>query len=115
MEVSRGTRRVCKGTREVGRVTWRVGGVTWRICFIKDCQRANLNQLNQREVANMIRACAVPPSTLKNQIERNFGALHLKDSPYLEAADMKIMAKPLVANARVLPFQSSTTANAMSL
>uniref|UniRef100_A0A915DJZ7 Uncharacterized protein n=1 Tax=Ditylenchus dipsaci TaxID=166011 RepID=A0A915DJZ7_9BILA len=73
------------------------------LCYVKDNQRANLNQLNQREVANMIRACAVVPSILKNQIERNFGALHLQESPYLQAANMKVMAKPLAADARRLP------------
>ncbi|KAI1729818.1 piwi domain-containing protein [Ditylenchus destructor] len=73
------------------------------VCFVKDFQRAQITQLNAREVAAMIRACAVPPPILKRQTERNVEALELHTSRYLSTAGIKITATPLTAAARRLP------------
>ncbi|KAL7080126.1 hypothetical protein ACQ4LE_000403 [Meloidogyne hapla] len=72
------------------------------LCSIRDNQRAQLSQLNAREVAAMIKASAVPPSNLKRQIESSVNALNLKESEYLKEAGIQIM-KPLVAKGRRLP------------
>ncbi|KAI1717288.1 piwi domain-containing protein [Ditylenchus destructor] len=73
------------------------------VCYVKDFQRAQLNQLNSREVATMIRACAVPPPILKRQTEKNVEALELHTSQYLSSAGIKITVTPLTAAARRLP------------
>ena len=75
------------------------------LCSIRDNQRAQLSQLNAREVAAMIKvlylfncvslffafkASAVPPAQLKRQIESSVDALNLKDSDYLREAGIQI-------------------------
>ncbi|CAK5117554.1 unnamed protein product [Meloidogyne enterolobii] len=87
------------------------------LCSIRDNQRAQLSQLNAREVAAMIKASAVPPTNLKRQIESSVQALNLKESEYLKEAGIQIfkiififtnnsifhIMKPLIAKGRRLP------------
>uniref|UniRef100_A0A914GQJ6 Uncharacterized protein n=1 Tax=Globodera rostochiensis TaxID=31243 RepID=A0A914GQJ6_GLORO len=73
------------------------------LCKLRDNQRAQLNQLSQREVADMIKASAVPPERLKRQIECSVAALNLHGSKYLETAGINITEKPLTVDARRLP------------
>ncbi|KAL3119144.1 hypothetical protein niasHT_003927 [Heterodera trifolii] len=73
------------------------------LCCLRDNQRAQLNQLSQREVADMIKASAVPPERLKRQIECSVDALNLHGSEYLKSACISITEKPLTVDARRLP------------
>jgi hypothetical protein len=76
------------------------------LLHISDNQRVRTEHQTPELVQNMIRACAVPPSTLIPQNERNGLALGLYGddrSPHLNAMNIEAVAKPVTVNTRVLP------------
>ena len=73
---------------------------------ISDNQRVRTEHQTPELVQNMIRACAVPPSILIPQNDRNGRALGLfgaNRSPHLAAMDIDVVEKPVTVNTRVLP------------
>uniref|UniRef100_A0A914Y3A2 PAZ domain-containing protein n=1 Tax=Panagrolaimus superbus TaxID=310955 RepID=A0A914Y3A2_9BILA len=73
---------------------------------ICDNQRVRTEHQTPELVQNMIRACAVPPSTLIPQNLRNGRALGLfgeNRSPHLAAMDIDVVGTPVTVNTRVLP------------
>uniref|UniRef100_A0AC35FXC5 PAZ domain-containing protein n=1 Tax=Panagrolaimus sp. PS1159 TaxID=55785 RepID=A0AC35FXC5_9BILA len=76
------------------------------LLHICDNQRVRTEHQTTELVQSMIRACAVPPSTLIPQNDRNGLALGLygpNKSAHLNAMNIEVVARPVTVNTRVLP------------
>jgi eukaryotic translation initiation factor 2C len=64
------------------------------LCRVIDNQRVKTNQQTSRQIQEMIKKCAVPPSILRIHNEQVYNSLKLSDSPYLIDAGVGVMTIP---------------------
>uniref|UniRef100_A0A914DM11 Piwi domain-containing protein n=1 Tax=Acrobeloides nanus TaxID=290746 RepID=A0A914DM11_9BILA len=72
--------------------------------IVVDNQRVTTEKQSNELISKLIRACAIPPSKMAEQIGKHVKALQLSDpiSPFLQQAQISVISRPLTVNARLL-------------
>uniref|UniRef100_A0AC34GMS9 Argonaute linker 2 domain-containing protein n=1 Tax=Panagrolaimus sp. ES5 TaxID=591445 RepID=A0AC34GMS9_9BILA len=69
---------------------------------VADYQRVKNGMLNSTDIKQIIRFCAIPPHSKRDEIQRSYDAFNINNDEFCKNAGISVTEQPLKVTARVL-------------